>query len=98
MSELDTQFAPLFLKLPPERIGELKFLLESYDGIGIIRTLNRKTGVVVILALRDTIETVRALVESIRDEFSIRVIPAPEGATEDWLVTSMAANSDDGSS
>lgn len=96
MSELDTQFSPLFLKLPPERIGELKFILESYDGLGIIRTLNRKTGSVVILALRDTRASVDGLIESLSEEMSIRVVPPPEGVTEDWLVTSLAANSEEG--
>ena len=59
-------------------------------------TLNRKTGVVVILALRDTVETVRQLLESEAGHFSLRFIPEPEGATEDWLVTSLASDSEEG--
>ena len=84
---------PVFVKLPPEKIGELKFLLESYDDLGILRTLNRKTGVVVILGVDDTLTELRALIADIADWLNIREIPPPVGATEDWLVATVAEES-----
>ena len=35
----DDNITPLFLKLPAEEIVTLKFLLESYEGFGELRTL-----------------------------------------------------------
>ncbi len=77
---------PLFLKLPPDNIVRLKFTIESYEGIGVVRTLNSNTGEVVILALDDTVNTVREVVETIKDDLSMRYIPPPESIEEDWLL------------
>ena len=77
---------PISLALPPSEIVSLKNTLEDYEGLGIIRTLNADRGEVVILALPDTVETVNQLLESLKKELNIRIIPAPEGENEDWLL------------
>ncbi|OVE80296.1 hypothetical protein BVY02_00740 [bacterium J17] len=83
------QLRPIFLKLPPDNIVQLKFTLESYEGLGILRTLDSDTGEVVILALEDTLADVESLLESIKGELGMRKIEAPESLEGDWLLMGM---------
>ena len=84
------EFYPFFLQLLPERIVELKAILEGYDELGVLRTLNRKTGVVVILAISDLRPTLEALIDSLLGQLEMVRIPRPDGVSEDWLVEAIA--------
>src|SRR5690606_6268105 len=77
---------PIYIALPPENIVQLKNTLESYEGLAITRTLNASRGEVVLLALPDTVETVKQLLESLKDELNFRIMEVPEGMNEDWLL------------
>lgn len=39
----------LYLRIVPARIGLLRFLLEGYDGLAMLSTLDSKTGLVRLL-------------------------------------------------
>ena len=39
----------LYLKIAPARIGLLRFLLEGYDGLAMLSTLDSKSGLVRLL-------------------------------------------------
>ena len=82
----DGQLYPVFLKLPPDNIVLLKFILEGYDGLGIARTLDPDRGELVILALKDTVQIVVELLESIRDQLNVHITPPPESVEGDWLL------------
>lgn len=82
-----------FCKIPSPNIALLKFTLESYEGLGVLRTLNRKTGEVVILAPEDSREAIAELLESCKDDYQIQILTAPQSMNEDWLLASAA---DDG--
>lgn len=84
---INQDLVPIFLKLPPEYIVRIKSLFESYEVLGEIRTLNPKTGEIVLLALEDTAEIVRQLVASVEDQLQVREIPRPDIAqANDWLL------------
>lgn len=80
------QLVPFHLKINPQHIVELKTAIESYEGIGIVRTLNPDTGDVVILALGDTAETLREIIKSLAGLFDICELPLPESWNDDWLL------------
>ena len=84
MSEQDT-FYPIFIKIPSENIAQLKFTLESYEGIGILRTLNKSTGELVILSLKDTKQHVEKVLEELALEFPITRLEIPSEFPADWL-------------
>ncbi|MFN8390072.1 MAG: DUF4911 domain-containing protein [Bdellovibrionota bacterium] len=81
---------PIFIKIAPEDIVWLKSILESYEDLGIIRTLNKEKGEIVILALADTEAELMGLLDSLKKDTDFRIIPAPEGLCEDWLLTENA--------
>ena len=81
-----TDCIPIYLKLPPEKIVELKLLLETYEGIGELRTLNNRKGEVVILAVKDTESTVHKLLADTKEQLELREIEKPEDLSGDWLL------------
>ncbi|MDR2337539.1 MAG: DUF4911 domain-containing protein [Deltaproteobacteria bacterium] len=76
----------IFIKLPPEHIVTMKFILESYEGLGIIRTLNAERGRLVIIAPSDSMQTLKGLLKSLKNEIFVEEIDAPPEISSDWLM------------
>jgi Domain of unknown function (DUF4911) len=81
---------PIYLEIAPQDIAYIKFILESYEEVGIIRTVERKKAVIVLLAVEDFIETARAIVKSLQQEITLIEIPPPPDLGDDWLMTELA--------
>jgi len=84
---------PIYLELPPEHIAYVKFIIESYEEVGIIRTVERKKAVIVLLAMRDFLDTARRILDSINNDVPMREIPRPADASEDWFMAELAGES-----
>ncbi|HEX2386796.1 MAG TPA: DUF4911 domain-containing protein [Candidatus Binatia bacterium] len=76
----------LYFRLRAEDIAYVKFVLESYDGVGIIRTVDRKKAVVVALVVEDFLSTARQLFASLHNDIDIVAISRPEEIGDDWLM------------
>lgn len=78
---------PVFIKISPENIVYFKALLESYEGfIGVMRTLNRLTGEIVVLGVEETKEDLMQFLNSIQQELEFYIIPTPVGLSEESLL------------
>lgn len=75
---------PIFLRIRSEEIVFFKSVLESYDDLGIIRTLDQRRGEIVILALESTIFEVERLLASLAGSVEFERYEA--AWTEDQLV------------
>jgi hypothetical protein len=75
----------IYLRIRREDVALIKFVLESYEGIGLVRTIDRKKATVVVLAIPDLIAHVRAVLESLREYMEWYEIPAPT-EQDDWLM------------
>ncbi|NOT53142.1 MAG: DUF4911 domain-containing protein [Deltaproteobacteria bacterium] len=82
---MPTDLIEIYLRIRREDIALLKFVVESYEGIGIVRTLDRKRATVVVLAMPDATEDVRGVLDSLRDEMEWYEIPPPV-EQDDWLM------------
>jgi hypothetical protein len=80
---------PIFLRLHPGDIALAKFLLESYEDLGIVRTLDRRAAVIVVLAVSDFVAEVHAVVDELCVMIECEVVEAPPEAGEDWLLAAM---------
>ncbi|HEX9454848.1 MAG TPA: DUF4911 domain-containing protein [Candidatus Binatia bacterium] len=80
----------IYLEIPPEDIAYIKFIFESYEEVGLIRTVERKKAIIVLLAMEDFLETAREILESIKKDISIVEIPKPADMTDDWLMAELA--------
>jgi hypothetical protein len=76
----------IFLRLDPSDIAFVKFVLESYEGVGVVRTLDRHEAVIVLLAGRDFRWLADAILRSLADSVSFEQIEPPDAAGDDWLL------------
>jgi hypothetical protein len=81
---------PIYLEISPPDIAYIKFILESYEEVGIIRTIDRKKAVIVLLAVTDFVEVARAIINSLQQEIMLIEIPPPPDLSDDWLMTELA--------
>ncbi len=80
----------IFLEILPEDIAYLKFIVESYEGVGIVRTVDQKRAIVDLLVVEDFLQTTLYILASLQQEVSLTEIPRPPDIGEDWLLKELA--------
>jgi len=83
----------IYLETLPEHIAYVKFIFESYEEVGIVRTVERKRAIIVLLAMNDFLDTARNILDSIQRDVPIREISRPADVGDDWLMTELTAGS-----
>ena len=83
----------IYLEVPPEHIAYIKFIFESYEEVGIIRTVERRKAVIVLLAMHDFLDTARQILDSLQQEIPFAEIPRPADLTDDWFMAELAKES-----
>ena len=82
MSELQ----PIFLRLAPTDIALVKFLFESYEGVAVVRTVDRRAAIIVALVSADFLDVARGILADLQRRIGLEEIPRPAEAGEDWLL------------
>ena len=82
-----------YLEVPPEHIAYVKFIFESYEEIGIIRTVERHKAIIVLLAMPDFADIARDILQSIKQDVPLREIPRPADTQDDWLMAELSKES-----
>src|SRR5262249_35902677 len=77
--------APIYLPLPPREIAYVKFLFESYEGVAVVRPLDRRAATLVVLVVPDFAPAVDAVVETLVAEGACEVTGPPPDFDGDWL-------------
>lgn len=85
----------IYLEISPEHIAYIKFIFESYEEVGIIRTVDRKKAIIVLLAMSDFLDTARQILQSLKSEIPLREIARPTESNDDWFMAELAAESSD---
>lgn len=83
---------PIFLAVPREEIAYVKFVFESYEGVAVTRTLDRRAALLAILVAPDFVPVARAVVDALASEIGCREVPRPPGC-EDLLAAEPGATS-----
>ncbi len=84
----------IYLEIRPEDIAYVKFIFESYEGVGIIRTIDRKKAVIVLMAVQDFLGTARCILDSLKKEVPLTEVPQPTEIGDDWLLNELATDRD----
>ena len=58
----------IYLQIAPQDIVFVKHIVEATEGIGVLRTIDRKRALIVVLVAADMAGDARAMLESIRDQ------------------------------
>ena len=80
---------PIFLRLHPRDIALAKFLFESYEEVAIVRTLDRREAVIVVLAVDDFAADAHAIAEELCRLIECEIVAPPPQAGDDWLLAAM---------
>jgi len=63
----------IFLQVKPEHIDMLTRIIEAFDHLGVVSTLNREEGLVVIRGTRDTIPEIYEILPTLPFPVKIEV-------------------------
>lgn len=80
----------IYLEIAPEHIAYVKFIFESYEEIGIIRTVDRQKAIIVLLAMSDFVDSARQIIDSLKQDIPLAEIPRPGDMTDDWFMLELA--------
>lgn len=69
--------ASWYFKIKPRDIGYMKFILESYEGLGVLRTIDPRNGIVEVMVPPGLEEDSELVLEGLRDEIFIEQIEDP---------------------
>lgn len=93
IANFEMKLHDIYLEVPSEQIAYVKFIFESYEDIGIIRTVDRKKAIIVLLAMDDFLASARAILASLENEMPLRQIARPATISDDWLMAELAVES-----
>jgi hypothetical protein len=81
----------VYLRLAPGDIALVKFLFESYEEVGIVRTVDRERAVIVVLVIREFLPVARAILDDLHTQIEFTEIDAPPLPVDDWLMREIDA-------
>jgi hypothetical protein len=81
-----TSIVPVYLAVAPPDIAAVKFIFESYEEVGVVRTLDRHAALIVILVVPDFLAVAEAIVAELERDYAVRRVPMPPEAASDWLL------------
>jgi hypothetical protein len=67
----------IYLEIPPAEIVFIKHIIEAHEGIGVLRTVDRKRAVIVLMVAADMEPLARAILDSLRDQLPWVELPGP---------------------
>lgn len=81
----------IYLEIAPADIAYVKFIFESYEEVGLVRTVDRERAVIVLLAMSDFLDVARQILASLQNDIALREIPRPPAVEDDWFMVEMSA-------
>lgn len=75
-----------YVRLRPEDIAYVKFVFESYEVVGFLRTIDPRAATLVILVVPDFGDVGEAILQSIAREIPLERMAKPAELGDDWLV------------
>jgi hypothetical protein len=75
-----TDVVEIHLRLPPDAIAYVKFVFESYEGIAILRTVDRHAAVIVLLVAPDFLDDAWRILASLRADVRWEPVAPPPAA------------------
>jgi hypothetical protein len=69
----------MYLEVAPQDIVFVKHIVEATEGIGVLRTIDRKRALIVVIIAADMAADARAMLESIRHQVPWVEVAKPAG-------------------
>jgi hypothetical protein len=76
----------IYVRLAPQDIAYLKFIFESYETVGFLRTIDPRAATLVVFLVPDFADVGRRILDSVSREIALERIERPADLGDDWLV------------
>jgi hypothetical protein len=76
----------IYVRLAPADIAYLKFIFESYETVGFLRTIDARAATLVVFLVPDFADVGRRILDSVSPEIRLERIERPVDLGDDWLV------------
>ena len=83
MSPGNPETVEIYLELRPEDIVIIKLIVEAHEGIGVLRTIDRRRALIVVMVAADMERDARAMLASLRDQVPWVEVPKPLESTDE---------------
>ena len=87
---MEADLVEFYVRIRPEDIAYVKFIFESYETVGFLRTVDPREAVLMILVVPDFLEDGLGILDSLEREIEMERIPRPADLGDDWLVRALA--------
>jgi len=84
------ELTAVYVRLAPEDIAYLKFIFESYETVGFLRTIDPRAATLVVFLVPDFADVGHRILEAVSREIEIVRIDPPADLGDDWLVMAVA--------
>lgn len=89
-----SELVELYVRLRPPDIAYLKFILESYETVGFLRTIDPHAATLAVYLVPDFADVGRAILDAVSQEIDLVLVPRPADLGDDWLVGIVAQDLD----
>jgi phosphoribosylformylglycinamidine (FGAM) synthase-like enzyme len=76
----------VYLQVAPADIALVKFVFESYEGVGVVRTMDPRVAIIVAIVVADFLPVAREIIRDLQARIACVEVCAPLIATDDWLM------------
>lgn len=90
-----SELVSVYVRLRPRDIAYLKFIFESYETVGFLRTIDPDAATLVVYFVADFADVGFEILESVAREIDLERITAPADLGDDWLVGAVSSESAD---
>src|SRR5438552_13066603 len=89
-TSVSPELVEIYVRLRPQDIAYLKFIFESYETVGFLRTIDPRVATLVVFLVPDFAEVGQRILEAVSREIEIERIEPPADLGDDWLVMAVA--------
>jgi|GEM_PF-2826926 len=84
--ELDCQCRAVFLEIPPRGVVLLQAVIESYENLGVVRTVDPRQGVICIVTTKSGVTIVLEILDSLKDSVLWRFLSEVPADLEEDII------------
>jgi len=84
------ELVEVYVRVAPPDIAYLKFIFESYETVGFLRTVDPKAATLVVFLVPDFAEVGQRILDAVAREIPLERVERPTDLGDDWLVGAVA--------
>ena len=79
----------IYVRIRPQDIAYLKFIFESYETVGFLRTVDPREATLAVFLVPDFADVGMKILDAVSREIALERIDPPADLGDDWLVVAM---------